>query len=175
MELVHKIGDNARETISNLSDIVWSINPVNDSGEVVLGRMESFASSILGSKNMKLEFHCDPILYKKEFGMELRQNLFLIFKEAINNTAKYSKASIVQVNLVYNKSTIHLKIMDNGSGFDPAKLNLIGTNNQANSNGGNGLKNMQLRASQLNGSFNINSSNKGTIIDLEIPEDFRIS
>lgn len=175
MELVHKIGDNARETISNLSDIVWSINPVNDSGEVVLGRMESFASSILGSKNMKLDFHCDPVLYKKEFSMELRQNLFLIFKEAINNAAKYSKASNVQVSLTYNNSTIQMKITDNGSGFDPADVNMNGTNIQASSNGGNGLNNMQLRANQLNGRLKISSSGKGTTIDLEIPADFRIS
>ncbi|HMT28185.1 MAG TPA: tetratricopeptide repeat protein [Bacteroidia bacterium] len=175
MDLVHKIGENARETITNLSDIVWTINPVNDSGEVVLGRMESFASSILGSKNMKLEFHCDPVLYKMEFGMELRQNLFLIFKEAINNAAKYSKASLVQVDLGYNNSRIHMKINDNGCGFKQSELIMNGVGKMDAGGGGNGLKNMQLRANQLNGRFGISSSEKGTSIELEIPSVPQIS
>lgn len=169
MDLVHKIGENARETITNLSDIVWTINPVNDSGEVVLGRMESFASSILGSKNMKLEFHCDPVLYKMEFGMELRQNLFLIFKEAINNAAKYSSASLVQVNLGYNNSAIHMKIADNGIGIKNAELIVNGVGMVDAGSSGNGLKNMQLRANQLHGKLGISSSDKGTSIELEIP------
>lgn len=169
MELVHKIGDTSRETISNLSDIVWSINPVNDSGKIVIGRMESFGSSILGSKNIKLNFNCDPELYKKEFGMELKQNLFLIYKEAINNAAKYSQGTEVKVNLNYLNGNIKMSISDNGSGFPSSSdANPAG----AYSTSGNGLKNMQLRANQINGSLKVDSAASGTTITVSVPAGF---
>lgn len=166
MDLVHKIGDTSRETISNLSDIVWSINPVNDSGKVVIGRMESFGSSLLGSKNIRFKFHCDPELYKKDFGMELKQNLFLIYKEAINNAVKYAEASVVSSQLKLTDSQIQLIISDNGKGFDPAK-----TADHKNSSitGGNGLVNMKLRASQIGGNLQIKSSSAGTSIEVKLP------
>src|SRR5205085_6117029 len=74
MELVNKIGDNARETISNLSDIVWSINPVNDSGEQVFNRMVSIASSVLSSKNIQLYFNCDQSLHNVDYTIEKKQD-----------------------------------------------------------------------------------------------------
>jgi two-component system, NarL family, sensor histidine kinase UhpB len=168
MELVHKIGDTSRETISNLSDIVWSINPVNDSGKVVLGRMESFGSSILSSRNIKLDFTCDPELFKKEFGMELKQNLFLIYKEAINNAAKYSNATLVKVALKQMNSQIHMTVSDNGGGFTLNTTPQNGYSSQGNT-GGNGLINMKQRSDQQNGTFHVTSSSGGTTIDVVLP------
>lgn len=160
MELVHKIGDNARDTISNLSDIVWSINPANDKGEVLFNRMETFATSMLSSKDILLKFNCEPSLHKQEFGIETKQNLFLIFKETINNIAKHSGAS--QVNILFNNSNnaIKMHITDNGKGFDTTNLN-------KNGHGGNGLKNMKERAAALKGTIAITSTANGTVTELK--------
>jgi len=166
VELIDKIGDNARESITNLSDIVWSINPMNDSGELVFSRMESFATSILPSKNIGLDFKYEEVFLKKEFSMEFRQNLFLIFKEAINNIAKYSEAKLVTVTISHRNSELELKIHDNGHGF---RIEESTTNSGNGKPGGNGLRNMKLRATQLHGQLLINSSPSGTTIELIVP------
>ncbi|MBK7966728.1 MAG: tetratricopeptide repeat protein [Bacteroidetes bacterium] len=158
MDLVNKIGENARETISNLSDIVWSINPINDSGEVIFNRMETFAYSLFSSKGIKLNFTSDKSLHSINYSIEMKQNMFLIFKEAINNCAKYSQATLVDVDIRKNNNLMNITISDNGIGFDPTSTN-----------GGNGLRNMKERASELNGAIDIQSMDKGTRISLSLP------
>jgi len=158
MELVNKIGDNARETISNLSDIVWSINPINDSGEKVFNRMESIASSVLSSKNIQLHFNCAQSLYAVDYTIEIKQNVFLIFKEAINNAAKYSKATTVKIDIKKNDKKLIMLIADDGIGFNSNTIER-----------GNGLRNMQQRAKGLRGSLNLDSSTNGTSIELQFP------
>ncbi|MBP6414031.1 MAG: tetratricopeptide repeat protein [Bacteroidia bacterium] len=158
MDLVNKIGENARETISNLSDIVWSINPINDSGEVIFNRMETFAYSLFSSKGIKLNFTSDKSLHSINYSIEMKQNMFLIFKEAINNCAKYSQATLVNVDIRKNNNLMNITISDNGIGFDPTSTN-----------GGNGLRNMKERASELSGTLDIQSMNKGTKISLSLP------
>ena len=133
---------------------------MNDSGELVFSRMESFATSILPSKNIGLDFKYEEVFLKKEFSMEFRQNLFLIFKEAINNIAKYSEATLVTVTI------LHRNIHDDGNGFRIEESTTNGGNGKP---GGNGLRNMKLRATQLHGQLLINSSPSGTTIELIVP------
>ncbi len=166
MELVNKIGDNARETISNLSDIVWSINPINDSGEKVFARMESFASSLLASKDVLLHFKSDDALNNIDYKMVAKQNIFLIFKEAINNTAKYANAKNVHVTIEQQKNQLVLEIRDDGIGF---KTELQSQHLKIAELTGNGLKNMTNRTKELNGIIAITSSSKGTKIVVTLP------
>ncbi len=181
MELVNKIGDNARETITNLSDIVWSINPVNDSGKVFFGRIESFAFSLLSSRDIQLQFHQDETLNPVQFNMETRHNLFLIFKEAINNAAKYSGASLLRVDFIKKGDALFMKIKDNGKGFSHRSLQADvnkngsyvnsghGGNGSNTGTGGNGIRNMYLRAGQLKGQLAVESDSTGTTIELMFP------
>ncbi len=169
MELVHKIGDNARETITNLIDIVWSINPANDRGEVVFSRMESFASFLLSSKNIQLNFTCDDTLREMDFNMETRQHLFLIFKEAINNAAKYSNANQLNISVNLMNGKIKMSIADNGVGFSVPGMSENGKSNGSIHNGGNGLNNIRLRTDQLKGKLDIRSSKEGTTLELVLP------
>lgn len=160
--LLDKIGDNARDTISTMSDIVWSINPANDKGKVLFSRMETFATSILSSKNITVQFNCEPDLIMKEFGIEIKQNLFLIFKESINNIAKHAAATEVIVSFYISNNLLKMDITDNGKGFDIGVVTKSVT-------GGNGLKNMRERAATLNGKMDIRSFNNGTETKLEFP------
>ena len=90
--------------------------------------------------------------------METRKNLFLIFKEAVNNVAKYANATQVNVDVIVKHHTLSLIVKDNGSGFDVE-----------NADTGNGLNNMQKRAEKLNAKFNISSKrNTGTSVSLEM-------
>jgi signal transduction histidine kinase len=158
MELVAKIGENSRETISTLGDIVWNLNPINDSAERLFNRMESTASMLLSVQNSALGFQTDPQLLGFDFSLEAKQNLYLIFKEVINNAAKYARAQEVQVNLRKAGNDLELHISDNGLGFD--------TTQQAE---GNGLRNIQIRTEVLGGTATVVSSPSGTDTLVKLP------
>ncbi len=160
--LLDKIGVSARETMDNMSDIVWTINPVNDNGEKLFNKMEAFASSVLNAKEIVLKFEVDKELFESDFLMSVRQNLFLIFKESINNIAKHAAATEVIVSFYISNNLLKMDITDNGKGFDLSMVSKKIT-------GGNGLKNMRERAATLNGKIDIRSFNNGTETKLEFP------
>lgn len=160
--LLNKIGESARETMDNMSDIVWSINPNNDNGDVLFNRMETFATSVLSYQDIALKFRCEPTLFSLKFGLETRQHLFLIFKESINNIAKHAGATQVNIAFSNHNNTIKMHIDDNGKGFDIQ-------GHPKHTTGGNGLKHMRERASMLQGIIDIRSSNYGTETKLEFP------
>jgi signal transduction histidine kinase len=92
--------------------------------------------------------------------MGKRKNFYLIFKEAINNTYKYSNAKTVNVSIAQQAQNIVMIITDDGAGFEVAN----------NTSGGNGLKNMQTRAKEISGQLGITSwLMKGTRIELRVP------
>jgi signal transduction histidine kinase len=158
IELLNRIGINARETMGNMSDIVWAINPINDNGAKLFSKMESFASSLFISKEIALDFNVPDHLFDLNFEMDVRQNLFLILKEAVNNCAKYSNAKKVEIIFKLSNSVFELTIKDDGNGFD-----------MLNVSEGNGLLNMKNRAKDIEGTLTIDSSKKGTIIHLQFP------
>lgn len=91
--------------------------------------------------------------------MEARRDFFLIFKEAVNNAAKYAKCTKIKIEASVTGKRLSLLIVDNGIGF-----------NVQEADNGNGLGNMRKRADALNGKMNIQSQiNSGTTIYLEIP------
>jgi signal transduction histidine kinase len=124
----------------------------------IMARMRSFATEVLEPKDVDLHFHFDEELKDVHLNMEERRDLFLLFKESINNAAKYSNASKVFVDMHLKNKTLQLKVQDNGIGF-----NL----NEADS--GNGLNNMQKRAEKLNAKYSIHSEPRtGTTMLLEM-------
>ena len=83
----------------------------------------------------------------------------MIFKETINNTAKYSEANEVTIQLKVNKNALHLTIHDNGKGFDSASIKP-----------GNGLRNIRERTKSIDATFDLTSSSTaGTRVVLDIP------
>lgn len=157
MELVNKIGENSRETISTLGDIVWNLNPINDAAERLFNRMGSTATLLLSAQNMSLDFRADPQLFGVDFSLEAKQNLYLTFKETINNAAKYARASEVKVSIKKAGNELEMKISDNGIGFD------VGTKSE-----GNGLRNIRLRTEALGGKATLSSSETGTVTCIQL-------
>ena len=107
--------------MENMSDIVWSIHPGNDSMEKVVVKMKEFCGEILEPKDIGYSFENVELLSGISLDIESRKNLFLIFKEIINNAAKYSQAT--QINIVFHKNHKgwRMDIADNGKGFDPQR------------------------------------------------------
>jgi signal transduction histidine kinase len=153
-----KIHENSNYMLESMSDIVWAINPVNDSFEKTLFRMKEFAADILEPMNIQYEFDLPEGLHSINMGLRKRKDLFLFFKEAINNAAKYSRCTKVAIKIVQQNESILLHIQDNGIGFDTAKNYT-----------GNGLHNMKQRAEQMNGEYAVSSeAGKGALIRLKI-------
>lgn len=164
--VLQKIGTTSNEMISEMNDIVWAINPRNDSMEKILERMESFARPLLAAQDINFQFEYDDAVFELDLNMENRKNFYLVFKESVNNVIKYSGATNLEVKVNIIESHLILRVQDNGKGFDP--LTISGKSKQ--SLGGNGLRNMQLRAKEMKGSFHIESApGKGTTVILSFP------
>lgn len=141
------IGERARQVMEAMADMVWSVNPRNDDMANVLQRMKEFAIEILEPVAINLHFTADPPVSELPLRMEQRKDLYLLYKEALNNAAKYSGARDVWVRLWLEEGRLRMEIHDNGCGFDPATVRH-----------GNGLWNMQRRAEQMKARFSINST-----------------
>ncbi|TMI65086.1 MAG: DUF2225 domain-containing protein [Bacteroidetes bacterium] len=156
--LLETIGENSRKMLDAMADIVWTINPENDQFEQIVLRMRSFAYELLGAKKIDFEFNADEEVAKMKLSMDVRKNLYLIFKEATNNMVKYSGADKALFNIKGEKNNLTMLIHDNGKGFDTRQ-----------STTGNGLKNMKKRADEMGAQFLIDSKpGDGTTIELKI-------
>ncbi|HEV7332296.1 MAG TPA: two-component regulator propeller domain-containing protein [Flavisolibacter sp.] len=156
-----KISDNSQRMMEAMDDIVWSIKPANDSMQRVVARMREFATNILEAKDISLHFKVDESVYQLKLNMEARRDFFLLFKEALNNAAKYSKGSDVWIEINTKNKVLSLLVKDNGTGF-----------NVAATDEGNGLGNMQKRATSLKGKLHIHSQEgRGTAVRLLLPTE----
>lgn len=157
-EYISKISENSQRMMEAMDDIVWSIKPQNDTMEKLIARMREFANEALESKDILFNMEIDEKVLGMKLSMDARRDLFLIFKEGINNAAKYSKASRLFISFALERSIFIMKIKDYGVGFDLNDLD-----------DGNGLENMQKRAANLNGTLTINSKpGEGTELILKI-------
>lgn len=158
-EYISKISDNSQRMMEAMDDIVWSIKPANDSMVKITARMREFATGILEPKDMELAFVVDDKVKDVKMDMEARRDFFLIFKEAVNNVAKYSSCTRCTIHIACHQKRLILEVQDNGIGFD--------VNNADN---GNGLSNLQKRAEALKARVQVQSApGKGTRVILNMP------
>jgi signal transduction histidine kinase len=134
----------ARGILESLRDIVWYINPEHDSVEAMLRRMKSTASSLLG--DIAHRFETDLPQADGVVDMALRRNVFLIFKEAVHNVARHSRAENVQIRLEQRAGTLVLEVTDDGIGFDPERVER-----------GDGLVSMRRRAREIGAALAVES------------------
>ncbi|MFN0276908.1 MAG: triple tyrosine motif-containing protein [Chitinophagales bacterium] len=157
--LLEKISIGSENMMENMSDIVWAVNPKNDTLENMLVRMQQFAADLLEAKNISYAFEVNESILKTKIPLEIRRDFYLIYKEAINNLAKHSACTQAVIRLYLDKNVLHLIVKDNGIGFD---YNL--------QNQGNGLKNYQARSKNINGKVEMQSQiGKGAEMHLSIP------
>ena len=155
-QLAHSLkalSDISRATMNALGDIVWATNPHQDGFSNLLRRMRHFASEILPAAGVEFSFHAPKFKSELRLDTELRRQVFLIFKESINNLVRHSGCSCAVIEVQLEGGYLTLRISDNGSGFasaQPAE--------------GNGLRSMSRRANTLGADFSIISSAAGTTI-----------
>ncbi|HRH51246.1 MAG TPA: two-component regulator propeller domain-containing protein [Panacibacter sp.] len=157
--LLDKISSNSKEMIENMSDIVWMIKPGNDAFKNIENRMLNFANELCTPAAINFEFNKDAATDAIQISMEQRRDIYLIFKEAVNNAVKYSGCHNLRVAISLQNHQLQMHISDDGKGFD-----------SSTSKNGNGLSNMQKRAATHKGILNINSaSGEGTEIIVSFP------
>lgn len=158
-DYLSKIRLSTSETMENMSDIVWAINPKNDKMEALMSRMTEFAGDICEAQRIDLEIKLPAHLENLSLDLAYRKNLFLIFKEVVNNAVKYSHCKTLSIRFDRHADRLLMEIADDGIGFDPETVSR-----------GNGLYNMQERIHECNGTIKLESvPGKGTIVSLRIP------
>jgi anti-sigma regulatory factor (Ser/Thr protein kinase) len=158
-EMSTVINENTTEVIEKLDDIIWASNPKNDKFENLINRIQNFAIPLARSAAVDFRLNYSDSILHLQIDEAQRQCIYLICKEAINNTLKYAAATKCTITLELRKNKIHCSITDDGKGFD--------TNTKTERNG---LFNMKQRVTQLNGTLNIESSSgNGTIINFVLP------
>jgi signal transduction histidine kinase len=139
LSILQQIKTDSEDTIQSIRDTVWTLNPNNDSVEQLFEKMRSLAFQLLTPQDISLDFNNQlsaTEINRLKMSMEQRQNIYLIFKEALNNILKHAEATKVSVDLRMTKEgELRLFISDNGRGFDTSQ-----------DYEGNGLKNFKKRA-----------------------------
>ena len=154
-EILKEISYQSRSAVDTLSDIVWAIDSGNNTLENLADRMKSTMYELLSPLNISCKFNSPTFNKQLEINQEYRQHVFLIFKEAITNIMKHSNATEADVSITIHKNEMKLVIKDNGT-ISKSKNEVLN---------GNGIKNMNLRATKINGTFNL-TIEKGYSIEL---------
>lgn len=158
-EFLAKIGESTTRMMESMDDIVWSINPLNDSTPRVIARMREFTTGVLEARGIGFAFTIDEKIYHRKLQLDNRHDFFMIYKETITNIAKYAQCTFADVRIQLRKGQLVLRVQDNGLGF-----------NVQEAGDGDGLMNMQRRAYRMNGQFSIQSQlGKGTVVTLMFP------
>jgi signal transduction histidine kinase len=146
-----------KKTASNIRDVVWAIDARRDKAGDLLDRMEDFAYDMLSSRGLHYHLDINGIGRDLVLSPVFRQNVYLIYKEAVNNIAKHSSADRVDIALRLKDRTITLRIADNGHNQNHQKVK------------GQGLENMALRARRIRGELSAQPSASGFIVELQAP------
>lgn len=156
---LQKIKNYSGDMMESMSDIVWAINPLNDSMDRMILRMRELAEELLEPARINYSFREEGMVNALTLDVNQRKELYLVFKEAVNNAVKYSSASELLILLKEEAGTLQLQIKDNGTGFDTNK-----------NYSGSGIQNMQSRAGRINAGFQISSSpGNGTSVSVTLP------
>jgi signal transduction histidine kinase len=157
--VLEKIKVNAQNIQENISDIIWSVNPKMDSMRQAIARMRLFGADITEYAGIQFTFSVDDDVADLPLDMLSRKNLYLIYKEAVNNAVKYSNCHKINIHLSQSNGVFTMVIEDDGVG-----IKMDGT-----SRVGNGITNMKERAHFIGATLTISSaSGNGTRLTLII-------
>jgi ligand-binding sensor domain-containing protein/two-component sensor histidine kinase len=156
------IASTSRDSVDAMSDIVWAVNPKRDQLSDLIMRMRRLAEDFFAARNIELSFNAPEPNRALKVGADVRREVFLIFKESINNLVRHSRSTVAEVDLGADRGWLILKVKDNGRGFDPAATPE-----------GNGLPSMRQRAGKLGGSLEVSPNGQGTTVTLRVPLDHR--
>ncbi|MDP4264841.1 MAG: two-component regulator propeller domain-containing protein [Bacteroidota bacterium] len=147
--MLNQIGESAQQAGESIDEIVWSINPGYDVAATTFNRIRNHVSDLFESTGIDYTIELPEVSPAIKLNTELRQDIWLICKEAVNNIIKYSECSYASLSIKWENKLLRIDIQDNGKGFDVDKA--IHKNRS-------GLKNMRARVEKYRrGIFKIES------------------
>ncbi len=151
---LQKISETARQLVDSMSDIVWVVNPQRDSLHDLIVKLKDSYNEFFSSIGISFQVNNIEKSDDIKLPMEYKQNLLLMFKEAINNAIKHSGCKKLVLEAIYKNDVIEIILKDNGAGFDLNKVKF-----------GNGIRNMENRANKIKGKLSWKTeSGKGTSV-----------
>jgi signal transduction histidine kinase/ligand-binding sensor domain-containing protein len=146
---VESISTRVHEGIRSLDEIVWAINPANDTLEHLLDYIAQYAVDFLRLADIRCEVDLPVTLPARVVSAEVRHNLFLTVKESLNNIVRHACADVVTFRGVIAAETVEITISDNGRGFDESAQGDVFAN---------GVRNLHQRMKDVGGSYSIRSA-----------------
>ncbi len=156
---IDKIIGYSRNIQENISEIIWAMNPKNDTVENLISFINNYSSEFLGNSSIEFTIELPEVIPHDMINGKIRRSVFLVVKESLNNISKYACASSVRFQINVNQGLFSVSIQDNGKGFNLEDVPRFS----------NGINNMRQRIAAIHGLFKINSAaNEGTNIFLEV-------
>jgi signal transduction histidine kinase len=158
--LLEQISKSAQSTLESISDLIWAVKPHPDYLNDMADRMREYAQKFLDARDIDYQLNIPRNLPVMEMDIESRRNVYLIFKEAINNAMKHSECTRMDISLLADSERMTLLVADNGIGFEVAEK----------INAGVGLGSMQKRTADIGGELKITSTpGHGTKVAFSLP------
>jgi len=155
-----QISQTARETTRSLDEIVWAVNPANDTLDGLVNYACKYAQDYLALAGLRYRAELPAQLPAIPIPPEIRHNAFLAFKEAVHNVVKHAQATEARIRMRLESGQFVIEIEDNGRG----------TGSQASPQNRNGLRNMRKRMEDIGGSFEMGAApERGTVVRLTVP------
>ena len=155
---IQNIARTTGEVIRAMDEIVWTINPSNDTLDHLANYLFQHTQEYFQNTGVRCRMDFPVKLPNYSVSTEERHNLFMAVKEALNNALKHSQAAEVRVSLAVENGKLTINIADNGRGFVPGQEHAAGE----------GLRNMKQRLEQIGGRMTIESApGQGTRVQME--------
>jgi signal transduction histidine kinase len=155
-----EVSEKSRQMLSSLDEIVWAVNPANDSLPSLTSYLRHVAEEFFRATELRCRLDVDQSPPAVALTSEVRHNLYLAVREALNNVAKHSRATEVWLRIHWQDEALDIVVEDNGCGFTDPDF-------AAN---GNGLFNMKRRLETIGGLFECESrTGLGTSCRIHLP------
>jgi signal transduction histidine kinase len=159
---IETVCQSAVELVRTVDEIVWAVNPSNDTVERFVNYLTQYTEQYLDAAGLRFRFDIPRELPGAMLAGSMRHNLFLAVKEALRNTVKHAKAELLWLRVSVEGGELTITVEDNGKGFDPARQAADGTHN--------GVGNMRRRMDEIAGRFEVSSEpGKGTRVTFAVP------
>lgn len=158
-ENIQTLSKTARNISENMRDLVWTLDPENNTLDNLVAKMHEYCSDYFEDLSIRTNYNITDPVPAYILSKDVQRNLFLAFKEALNNVVKHAGASWITINMKIDNYRFMVEILDNGKGFNVEQIRKTS----------NGIKNMSQRLKDVKGSFEIDSSPEGTRVRLSIP------
>jgi signal transduction histidine kinase len=156
-DVMHAIIDSCRTAMSNMRDVVWTIDARNDKLSNLIDRMNGHLLKMTENSRFTGSFEYDASISNDAISPEARQNIFLIFKEAVNNSLKHSTGRHISARFYRDNNVLVLLIADDGDAAIIAASD------------GTGVRNMQMRAQRIGATLEISRSGDGYMVIIKKP------